>query len=204
MRSIDDIAIECKADKASNIHDYCRLYEDIVGHLREKKCSILEIGVKSGASMLLWERAFPMAKVVGVDVDLSTMRFRPERAIVEHGDVLKPGAMKSIVSRHGPFDFVVDDAAHTRECSDAVFGEFPSMLVPGGWLFIEDISQTKDFSRYASEFVTRLCHMREVVQKPAGTPKPWPRKWPDSMPSQDRYIDRMVLTHGLLAIRRTM
>lgn len=206
MKTLDEIAIDCKADKASNIHNYCWLYEECFGHLREKGCTILEIGVNSGASMLMWEQAFPLAKVIGIDHFPHKLRFQPKRVIFEWGDVLKHGFFKSVLQKHGPFDIVLDDAAHKVPCSKAIMECFPDHLKPGGWLVLEDINIKVDsgFGDFAKSWIDRLRHEREVLPQPHPTyPKPYPRKWFDSMPYLDRMIKKIVCTHGTMAIQRT-
>jgi len=199
--SIDMIATATKTDKASRVHDYCNFYEGLVGHLRDQPCSILEVGIRHGCSHAMWEIAFPKAKVFGVDIDLSACTAPLARTVLIRGDVMDEGFIQSVGTQFGPFDFAVDDAAHTPECSLKILGLFPDYIKPGGWLFIEDIAQGCEFKEFAKSLVDRVCHQREKVYS-MDTAMPRPRRWPATMPAFDRAIGRIVYGHGIVAIQR--
>ncbi len=48
---------------------YLQEYERILEGLRDKEARILELGVSSGASLLLWRDYLPNATIVGIDIE---------------------------------------------------------------------------------------------------------------------------------------
>ena len=56
-----------KTDKESR-HRYCTSYYDqIFYNLKDKKLNILEIGIKNGSSLVLWNEYFKNSIIYGID-----------------------------------------------------------------------------------------------------------------------------------------
>jgi hypothetical protein len=72
---------------------------------------ILEIGVKGGASLELWQAAFPEAQVVGADIN-PPGTVLSERIKVIQADQAKPETIAEIGEHFGPFNLVIDDGSH--------------------------------------------------------------------------------------------
>ncbi|MGE0223549.1 MAG: hypothetical protein AB7S57_09830, partial [Acetobacteraceae bacterium] len=72
----DPISLTALADRHYAVGDFTRKsdtylweYERILALLRDEPVRILELGVSSGASLLLWRDYLPRAVIVGVDID---------------------------------------------------------------------------------------------------------------------------------------
>ena len=50
----------CDTDKGS-LHTYTGMYEDILSQYKDKECVLLEIGIQTGGSALLWSKYLPNA-----------------------------------------------------------------------------------------------------------------------------------------------
>jgi hypothetical protein len=119
---------------------YLPIYEQLLGHLRRRKFTLLELGVLGGDSLQMWRDAFPRATVIGVDLKLPELHLG-ERVHLVHGDQGDATVMQRI--RHdlapGGFDVIVDDASHvgisTARSLKALYAEH---LRPGGLYCIED------------------------------------------------------------------
>lgn len=204
-KTIDQLAIEFGTDKSSLAHDYCTFYEELFGHLRDKECSILEFGIKTGASLRMWEEAFPKADVIGIDITLKKMVTPPIRAKTLALDLGSPTAIKWICSKYGPFDVAIDDSAHTTEIVHRIIeGVWPNAIKPGGWLVIEDVNsgykrdlrpeQQHDLIGYCSTMVRAVNHHGNLC-------KCGPKFW-DRSSEFDKAIERIVYVPGLMAMRR--
>lgn len=118
-------------------HNYTYLYDR---HLNGRIKNILEIGVKRGASLLLWKKAFPKARITGIDIkDVSG-----ERILRENKDLrLSVGSqsdrkfLKTIVDE--PYDLIVDDGSHKPDDQLASLEFLWPHLSKSGWYVIEDL-----------------------------------------------------------------
>lgn len=100
--TLQQIGLKHKTDKATH-HLYCDFYE---AELKGKQInSILEIGVKDGASLRMWKEFYPHARVVGVDINKP---FHIEGCEVIQADASKPLAL----SYTDKFDLIIDDGSH--------------------------------------------------------------------------------------------
>ena len=174
MKSIDELAILHRTDKASHSHNFTEFYEDLLGHRRsEAGLCIMELGVKFGSSLRMWEDAFPTAKVVGVDNNWRIREsVRPRRSVLETCDLSDRSSLLKIAQRHGPFDLVVDDSAHTSTVTRNIIETlWPDWIKPGGVLVIEDINsgfktdratgqptEAHDQIDYCASLVKNVCH----------------------------------------------
>lgn len=102
-----------KTDKGDN--GYEEYYEKIFAEHHPK--SILEIGIRTGGSLLAWRSLFPNARVVGVDIDIKNgtdprmVRLFKQRNIeVYECDATLPSLFDYI--GNDSFDLIVDDGSH--------------------------------------------------------------------------------------------
>jgi cephalosporin hydroxylase len=121
---------------------YLRAYHRLLGHRRDAKLRILEIGVSSGASLLIWRDYLSQATIVGVDIaEMPAHLADQDRIHFVRGSQDDPAVLDRAAGvAGGAFDMIVDDASHigylTKRSLDHLF---PHWLVPGGYYVIEDI-----------------------------------------------------------------
>ena len=102
-------------DKCSS--GYLELYLERV---RQPK-RVLEVGVQSGGSLLLWCDVWPeLELVVGVDMAEPTGPLS-NKIVFYKADQTDEGRLQEIAGRHGPFDLVIDDASHVGDKSWRTF-----------------------------------------------------------------------------------
>lgn len=132
--NLDAIGLRHGTDKASDGHDYLRLYERIMPAVRPVK--LLEIGWFDGASMKTW-RAYlhEDSTIVGVDIEpkksIGGVHFR--RADATSLKVVE------VVDEFGPFDFIIDDGSHLSPDVIASFTLLWPHVAPGGYYIVEDL-----------------------------------------------------------------
>jgi hypothetical protein len=99
---LHEIGLKTGTDKAT-YHNYCGFYEQNLGHLKDKNISLLEIGIKDGASLLMWAEYFHNAQIHGIDI--VKKHINHPRIACHRGD----GTKDRLV---GKFDVVIDDGSH--------------------------------------------------------------------------------------------
>lgn len=117
------------------------VYGPLMKTQRDSPVRLLEIGVRSGASMRLWHEYFPHGSIVGLDDVSDVVKPRREwteldRAEYVVGDAYSDGALHRVA---GEFDFVIDDGPHSRATQEWTIEHWSPRLKRGGYLVVEDI-----------------------------------------------------------------
>jgi SAM-dependent methyltransferase len=155
------------------LHNYTKLYDNHCGHLRDTASKILEIGVKLGGSLRLWQEAFPKATVYGVDVDIKPADLAKdvERIVLLQGSQIDEKFNKESVIPKGPFDIIVDDASHRAEHQRKGFQLLWDSVKKGGFYIIEDLYyrnyyMSKDHSmmKTLSDLIDELNQKCEIAE----------------------------------------
>jgi len=121
---------------------YLAEYEKLFRGIRDAPIRVLELGIFSGASLLVWRDYLPNAVIVGVDINdkpkclEGESRIRTIRGSQDDPAVLDEAARLA----GGPFDVIIDDASHIGYLTKrSLYYLFPRWLKPGGHYVIEDI-----------------------------------------------------------------
>jgi hypothetical protein len=124
------------ADKTLN--GFVPEYEALGGKIGPEG-RVLELGVREGTSLLMWQELFPRGLVVGVDNDAEGTAVWPKSAVGIRDGQDSP-AMAETVRALSPegYDLIVDDASHVGELTARSFGLLWPMVKPGRWYVIED------------------------------------------------------------------
>jgi cephalosporin hydroxylase len=138
-----------KSDK-NDLHKYAVLYDYIINSQYLKKqspLSILEVGIREGDSIKVWEESSLFSKVVGVDIDpveKDVVKFNfSSKVILEQGmNGYDPEVVNYISEKHSKFDIILDDGDHVWESQVKFFELYYPLLNPGGVIICEDIAQT--------------------------------------------------------------
>lgn len=101
---IRDVFDATSTDKG-HTHEYEHVYANVLSSFEPK--SILEIGVKKGCSIRAWQKLYPKATVVGLDIEKQSLIEGPDFEYVI-GDSTDPEIAKQL----GKFDLIVDDGSH--------------------------------------------------------------------------------------------
>lgn len=109
----------------------------------EERLTLVEIGVKGGASLRMWKSYFPNAEVIGVDIDPSCETFAEDRIRILIGSQDDPRILEQVLSFSGGApDIVIDDGSHINEHVIASFTYLFSHLRLGGIYAIEDLGSS--------------------------------------------------------------
>jgi len=123
---------DCGGDKGTQ-HSYIDVYGK---HIPSTAKSILEIGVWEGHSLAMWEEYCPKARVVGIDITLSRVKFPVDVRVgsaVNYFDIQKHFCDDT-------FEYIIDDGSHvpTDQLESLIL--LWEKLEDGGEYFIEDIA----------------------------------------------------------------
>ena len=144
-------------------HSYIDIYEKEM--TKKSNIDILEIGVKYGHSIKMWQDYFTDSNVYGIDIDLSIVQFNDLQNVY----VCNATSQQQIDSifNDKKFDYVVDDGSHIIEEQIKAFNILWPRIKKGGKYFIEDIDGqnaidriTNHLNKNGIEFV--LFDNREV------------------------------------------
>lgn len=136
--SLDEHGIMAGTDKCSLDHDYLRHYEIEFAPFREQAINVIEIGVFGGASLGLWERHFPNAKIVGIDINPECTDYETPRTAIEIGSQADLAFLTRIATQY-PFTIFIDDGSHRADHVKITFEHMFPRLQPGGVYVVEDL-----------------------------------------------------------------
>jgi hypothetical protein len=139
MRSLELDLTRYDTDKIAN--GFLARYDPVLEPLVGKEISILELGVYSGGSLLLWHDYFPLATIAGIDIRLPRDFDPPDRVQVFEGDQSDKVFLSSVADQVAPggFDLIIDDAGHMGRSTKISFWHlFEHHLKADGLYVIED------------------------------------------------------------------
>jgi|TARA_R110000744_G_scaffold110988_1_gene209121 predicted O-methyltransferase YrrM len=134
----------------NDLHKYVVLYDYIINSQYLKKqspLSILEIGVREGDSIKVWDDSPVFDKVVGVDIESEEsanvkFSFSNKVTLEMEMDGYDPKTFEYIDQKYSGFDIILDDGDHMWESQVKFFELYFPLLNPGGVIICEDIAQT--------------------------------------------------------------
>jgi hypothetical protein len=171
-----------QADKGVKPAPYLPIYEQLLGPLRRRAFTLLELGVWGGHSLEMWRDAFPRATIMGVDLIPPDLDLGPRVHIIR-GDQTDAELMQRLRNEYAPdgFDVIIDDASHmgitTARSIQILYAEH---LRPGGLYCIEDwgtgyLPDWHDGGRIAGRLdVANIDISTATMQPETATPIPMP------------------------------
>jgi 8-demethyl-8-alpha-L-rhamnosyltetracenomycin-C 2'-O-methyltransferase len=126
------------------VHSYIEVYEELLAPYRNQAVSMLEIGILSGISLLMWEEYFLGGTVYGIDLCERPLDMADLRPLIATGHKISllDATSKKQVELHFSnfkFDVIIEDASHALSDQLAIYQNFRDKLVKGGIYVIEDV-----------------------------------------------------------------
>jgi cephalosporin hydroxylase len=143
VKTLHELSVEyCSpalSDKGTT-HSYIDAYMQLFEPLRSKPITLLEVGVKSGASIKMWQEYFSTegSKVIGVDVTLN----RPYQIDLKHPDIqlfLGNSTDAKFMAQFNDIDIFIDDGSHYIDDQIATMQIMLPRVKTGGVYVIEDV-----------------------------------------------------------------
>ncbi|MDA8130457.1 MAG: class I SAM-dependent methyltransferase [Elusimicrobia bacterium] len=120
-------------------------YEAEFAPRRSARNRLLEIGVRSGASMALWANFFSDAELIGVDVEPVGAPAGPLKEYVDYPSVkffCKDAYEESFAADlEGKFTILIDDGPHSLASQKRFLQLYLPKLEKGGVLIVEDVQR---------------------------------------------------------------
>jgi len=155
-RSIVQILCEFGIDGESNEkggtdkntqHSYAEIYQELLSPLVERQGSLLDIGVRYGGSIILWNEFLPKFKIFGLEVEYNLIEYaqnyinsHQDKITIEFRDAYTEETKNYIKSINPEgFDVIIDDGPHTEESQVDFINLYLDLLKEDGILIIEDI-----------------------------------------------------------------
>lgn len=167
--NLTDLADVFGSDKgAMRGHNYARQYEKLINP--SQTSALCEIGIACGASLKMWGKYLPGAKITGIDIreDCASLCKNHPNINILIGDVLK-------MNHNDQFDVVIDDASHISEDIADFFNHCWSWVKPGGFYIVEDMLCTysekykldynQQFGLEKSNDRNRILEMMDFIMK---------------------------------------
>lgn len=158
--SLDKIALLAGTDKASSDHFYTKWYER---HVSKDIKLMMEIGIENGHSLKMWREWLPDTEIVAIDNNKLCSKFS-DLASIYIGDQRDKDFLRSVASKHGLFDLIVDDGGHSMEMQISSMMALFNAVKPGGWYVIEDLATSYDLMYRDSEMTMIEC-LKNAIDK---------------------------------------
>ncbi len=129
---------------------YLPQYDRLLSAYRDASINLLEIGVRKGGSLEIWDQYFARARhLVGCEIDAKRahLDFEDPRIALVIGDACSEETKRAVLDRSRDFDIVIDDGSHTSRDIVKAFTHFFPSLTNGGAYIVEDLHCS-----YAAEF----------------------------------------------------
>jgi len=152
--TLDELAILHDTDKRSGRHNFASVYSPFLEPLREHEITLLELGVKHGASVRMWRDYFPRGRICGVDINRTAAAHADDRIEIFIGGQADKALLDEVVEQAGGFDVIIDDGSHRYpDQRDSLVHLWPHLRA-GGIYVMEDV-HTSYAPRYEMGFRQR-------------------------------------------------
>lgn len=143
--NLNDLGLLHQTDKASDHHDYLKIYERYLERLRGSFVVLLEIGIggyeypdRGGQSLRMWYDYFQHGRIVGVD-RFEKIGMANDRTHVFIGSQDDPVFLADVVKQVGNPNIIIDDGSHICPLTIFTFMILFPLLAPGGIYICEDV-----------------------------------------------------------------
>lgn len=116
--------------------------------INEKNLKILEIGVRSGGSLLCWKNIFKEAEIHGFDVNPKCKSLEDHGFNIHIGDQGNEKLWDVFNEKVGGLDIIIDDGSHINNDIITTFNKLFPKMNPGGVYFIEDVLNTQLYEHF--------------------------------------------------------
>lgn len=139
----------------NHLHKYAIVYDYIINthfSIKNDLLSMLEVGIRHGDSLEVWDSSPQFSKIVGMDINDKetymrqlnennlTRNFSSKVELLHGVDAYDKEVSKDLFNKGYKFDIILDDGDHQFDSQIKFFNNYYDLLNPGGVLICEDIS----------------------------------------------------------------
>lgn len=118
---------------------YCDIYDRYLNSIRHRVKTFVEIGVKEGQSLRMFESYFPNATIYGIDIDPACKQYETDRIKIFIGDQNDDAFLDHLKTTLGPIDVLLDDGSHITSHQLKTFSVLYPSIARGGFYIVEDL-----------------------------------------------------------------
>jgi len=119
--------------------NYFDIYINILSEYKNKKITLVEIGVGDGGSLYMWKSFLhKKSKIIGIDLNPEAKKLEKEGFKIIIGDQSKKEFWKKFFKKIGNVDIIIDDGGHTNIQQITTLMESVNFINNGGRIIIED------------------------------------------------------------------
>lgn len=121
------------------------MYQRHLAAFAAKPANIVEIGVQSGGSIMMYQAALPQCKYYGMDINQNCAQFKDAKTSITIGDQASVPVWQSFFASVVPaVDILIDDGGHQTYQMLATLQQALPRIKPGGFFLTEDIHGQND------------------------------------------------------------
>lgn len=140
QKTLSELFLGNSARECHKWANYLEVYERHFSFFRGKNPVVLEIGVRRGGSLELWEKYFgPDSTIVGIDIDPSCQTMRSHGFHIYIGDQSDENFLEKVLEGHKEFDIVIDDGSHVGSHMIKSFEFIYPRMSANGVYIVEDV-----------------------------------------------------------------
>ena len=133
---------------SAKLAHYFPIYDKVFRDFTEKQVRMLEIGVRNGGSLCMWDLHFKNAELIlGIDITESCSDVQSklsDKVKIEIGDQADEAFLTHIGKTYGPFDIILDDGGHQFHQQKISFETLFPYLSENGVYMVEDTHTSYD------------------------------------------------------------
>jgi len=140
--TLQEIGRKFGTDKSQHSYKgvtYLHIYDRYFNNIRHNVKSILEIGVKDGRSLRMWQEYFPNAFIYGMDIDPASKGHEDGRIKIIIGDQNDDEDLQRVKDEIGMCDIILDDGSHITQHQIRSFNVLYDSVMKGGFYVVEDL-----------------------------------------------------------------
>lgn len=119
--------------------NYFNIYVDLFKKYKNKKITLVEIGIANGGSLYMWRSFFgKKARIIGVDLNPEVKKFEKDGFEIFVGDQSDKKFWKILYRKIGKIDILIDDGGHKNIQQVVTVAESINNIKDNGMIVIED------------------------------------------------------------------
>lgn len=140
MQTLEEIFKQNTGRRIGRFVHTLNTYDEFFSRYRNTEVRVLEIGITSGGSLLMWKKYFGLkAKIFGLDITNSALDVEDEQIKIFIGDQENKVFLKGLIKELNNVDIIIDDGGHESPQQIASLEELFPILNNNGIYCIEDV-----------------------------------------------------------------
>jgi len=120
-------------------NNYFEIYENLFKRFKNKKITLVEVGIGNGGSLFMWRNYFgKKAKIIGIELNPEAKKLELNGFQIHIGDQSNPNFWKNFYKKVGKVDILIDDGGHTNLQQITTLMESLNYIKHNGMIIVED------------------------------------------------------------------